>query len=77
MKRFDVFPIRDEGIRAGLSTLVHKTLNKKGKKLNYLSIEEMEKYADNWKPNRSIASWYLMEWSTPGRVEGYIKSVNN
>ncbi|CUM57527.1 unnamed protein product [Debaryomyces tyrocola] len=73
MKRSDIFPIRDAGIRKGLSILVQNTLGKKGKKLNYLSIEEMEKYSENWKPYRSVASWYLMKVSSPERVEGYLK----
>lgn len=73
MKRPDVFPIRDEGIRAGLSTLEQNTLSKNRKKLNHLSVEEMEKHAEKWKPYRSVASWYLMELSTPGRVKEYLK----
>ena len=73
MKRADIFPIRDAGIRKGLSILIQNTLGKKGKKLNYLSIEEMEKYAENWRPYRSVASWYLMKVSSPARVKGYLQ----
>jgi DNA-3-methyladenine glycosylase II len=73
MKRSDIFPISDAGIRKGLSMLIQNTLGKKGKKLNYLSIEEMEKYSENWKPYRSVASWYLMKVSSPERVKGYLK----
>lgn len=71
MKRSDIFPIRDAGIRRGLSTLVQKTPIKKGNKLNLLSIEEMEKHGENWKPYRSVASWYLMKLTSPQRIEGY------
>jgi len=45
----DVFPSGDLGIKNGLKKLT-------GKKLG---VEEMNEFADRWKPYRTIASWYI------------------
>ncbi|CUM57095.1 unnamed protein product [Debaryomyces fabryi] len=76
MKRSDVFPIHDAGIRKGLSIILQNTLGNKRKKLNNLTVQEMKKHSDNWKPYRSVASWYLMKLSSPERVRSYLNISN-
>lgn len=48
----DIFPVDDLGIRNGMKKLLGKEL----------SVEDMEKFAERWKPYRTFASWYI--WKT-------------
>mmetsp|Transcript_4432 Transcript_4432/g.4455 ORF Transcript_4432/g.4455 Transcript_4432/m.4455 type:complete len:304 (+) Transcript_4432:99-1010(+) len=72
MKRSDVFPIHDKGIRKGLSIILQNTQSNKKKKLKYLTIKEMKEHSENWKPYRSVAAWYLMKLTSPERVTSYL-----
>jgi len=49
LARPDVFPLDDLGIRKGMRKLFNKKLNR----------SEMSKNAENWKPFRTTASWYI------------------
>ena len=47
--RADIFPDDDLGIRKGMMRLTNKELKS----------EEISKYAERWKPYRTVASWYI------------------
>lgn len=47
--RADIFPPDDLGIKNGLKKIINKDMTKK----------EMEKFAERWKPYRTVASWYI------------------
>ena len=47
--RPDIFPDDDLGIRKGMKKLLNRELES----------EEMSKFAERWKPYRTIASWYI------------------
>lgn len=47
--REDVFPSDDLGIKNGMKKLTGKEMTK----------IEMEKFAEKWKPYRTVASWYI------------------
>lgn len=47
--RPDIFPADDLGIGNGIKKLTKRKMNK----------EKMEKFAECWKPYRTIASWYV------------------
>ena len=49
LARPDVFPLDDLGIRKGMDKLFKKKLSR----------EDMSKLAENWKPFRTTASWYI------------------
>ncbi len=49
--RPDVFPVDDLGIKKGFEKVVGKKLEK----------EKMTKFAERWKPFRTVASWYLWQ----------------
>ena len=49
LARPDVFPLDDLGIQKGMKKLFNKILSK----------SEMSKIAENWKPFRTTASWYI------------------
>jgi DNA-3-methyladenine glycosylase II len=53
LARPDIFPIGDLGIRNGLKKLL---------KNENLTNEQMVEMAKNWKPYRTVASWYI--WSS-------------
>jgi len=52
LARQDVFPIDDLGIRKGIEKLLKRKLN----------ALKMAKFAERWKPYRTLASWYI--WKT-------------
>ena len=47
--RADIFPDDDLGIRKGMTRLTNKELKS----------EEISKYAERWKPYRTVAAWYI------------------
>ena len=47
--RPDIFPSGDLGLRNAFEKIIKKGQNRK----------QMEKFADRWKPYRTVASWYL------------------
>jgi DNA-3-methyladenine glycosylase II len=47
--RMDIFPSDDLGIKNGLKKLTGKDMTK----------NEMEEFAERWKPYRTLASWYI------------------
>ncbi|HWA52271.1 MAG TPA: DNA-3-methyladenine glycosylase [Patescibacteria group bacterium] len=47
--RADIFPSGDLGIKNGIKKLTGKEMKP----------EEMEKFAERWKPYRTVASWYI------------------
>ncbi len=47
--RADIFPVDDLGIKNGIKKIINKDMTKK----------EMEKFAERWKPYRTVASWYI------------------
>lgn len=49
LARPDVFPLDDLGIRKGMEKVFGKKIDK----------DDMQKLSDNWKPHRTVASWYL------------------
>jgi DNA-3-methyladenine glycosylase II len=49
LARADIFPIDDLGIRNGMKKLVKKNMKP----------ERMVKFAEQWKPYRTVASWYI------------------
>jgi 3-methyladenine DNA glycosylase/8-oxoguanine DNA glycosylase len=49
LARPDVFPVDDLGMGKGIAKLLKKNL----------STEKMVKFAERWKPYRSVASWYV------------------
>mgnify|MGYP001592291562 CR=1 FL=1 len=49
LARPDVFPVDDLGIRKGIEKILKKPLN---------SLK-MAKFAERWKPYRTVASWYI------------------
>ncbi|KAJ1980956.1 hypothetical protein H4R35_000910 [Dimargaris xerosporica] len=65
LKRLDVFPVLDLGVRRGMA--VHfglisvESLGKKGAKVKEPSHDELTKLAECWRPYRSIASWYMWQ----------------
>ena len=49
LARPDLFPLDDLGIQKGMNKLFKKKLSK----------VDMNKRAENWKPFRTTASWYI------------------
>ena len=47
--RADIFPLDDLGIKNGMKKLTGKEMDK----------IEMDKFAERWKPYRTVASWYI------------------
>jgi len=51
LARGDIFPVDDLGIRNGMKILLRREM----------TSAQMEKFAERWKPYRSVASWYIWE----------------
>lgn len=49
LARPDVFPVDDLGINKGIEKLLGKALE----------VDKLAKFAERWKPYRSVASWYV------------------
>lgn len=52
LAREDIFPMEDLGIRKGIEKLLKRNL----------TAPKMAKFAQRWKPYRTLASWYI--WKT-------------
>ncbi|MEK7111710.1 MAG: DNA-3-methyladenine glycosylase [Patescibacteria group bacterium] len=49
LARPDVFPVDDLGINKGIGRLLGKALK----------VDKLAKFAERWKPYRTVASWYI------------------
>jgi len=49
LARPDTFPLNDLGIQKGIAKLLKKSI----------SSQKMAKFAERWKPYRTVASWYV------------------
>ncbi len=66
--RPDILPVGDYGVRYGFALTFMK--QKKGKEISLPTPEELTKYAERWRPWRSVASWYM--WRAVDLKKGLI-----
>ncbi len=62
LARPDIFPIGDLGIRNGMKKLFNKS---------EMINEQMVEISKNWKPYRTVASWYIWKVLDENWNEGF------
>ncbi|RKP35234.1 DNA glycosylase, partial [Dimargaris cristalligena] len=61
LKRLDVFPVLDFGVRKGMRLHFDLPAESKGKRKAGTTPEDLISLAEQWKPYRSVAAWYMWQ----------------